>query len=110
MTRKAHNVDKQRTEEAYFLDKRSYWTHKGHQYVFGQDAAIVRAVVANLSHFKCNVCFKYVGGDEGHLDHIRGGNTDDRCWCGHNLQWLCRACHRAKHASVRWTKRETMQV
>jgi HNH endonuclease len=100
MTRKAHNVDRARTEAAAFLDSRSYWTHNGHEYLFGRDVTVRRHELYNLVRGNCADCGKTAYWKEGELDHIKGGNTDDRCWCLHNLQWLCRDCHRTKHVRV----------
>ncbi len=96
MTRRAHNVDRERTECAGFIDKRSYWTNTGHMYVFGEDASDVGAIICMRDEGICQSCGQYCRRD-GELDHIKGGNTDDRCWCSHNLQWICRTCHRGKH-------------
>lgn len=96
MTRKAHNVDKERTINSQFLDRRSYWTNTGHFYLFGADATLQRNEIRDLSAGLCAKC-KKVTGVTGELDHIKGGLTDDRCWCRHNLQWLCNTCHRLKH-------------
>lgn len=104
MTRKAHNVDKEATHGAHFLDRRSYWTNAGHVYVFGEDASIVRAVAATVANYNCEICGKYCDFENGQLHHIKGGNTDDRCWCQHNIQWICFDCHRAKHVHVKWSK------
>lgn len=101
MTRKAHNVDRERTEKAQFRDKRSYWTNAGHMYLFGIDAQDVRAIIYARDRGNCNVC-GIACGVFGELDHIKGGNTDDRCWCNHNLQWICRPCHRKKHLRPRF--------
>lgn len=103
MTRKAHNVDKHLTENFDFVDERSYWTKKGHVYLFGTDVLARRRKVYDLAEGKCNACGVYAGVD-GELDHIKGGNTDDRCWCLHNLQWLCVPCHRAKHVQTKFRK------
>jgi 5-methylcytosine-specific restriction endonuclease McrA len=53
----------------------------------------------------CQVCRKFVG-LAGELDHIIGGNTDARCWCAENLQWICSTCHRNKHLHVKWSKKK----
>ena len=101
MTRKAHNVDKQRTKEAGFLDKRSYWTNSGHEYLFGDDARAARSRTFFHSAGMCQGCdIPHYIGLRGHMDHINGGNTDDRCWCKHNLRWVCPEFHRLKHVHV----------
>lgn len=102
MTRSAHNVDRQRTEQAHFLDSRSYWTNAGHCYLFGDDARQRRADVYESARGHCQGCETphFVGWSEGHLHHVKGGNTDDRCWCWHNLAWVCPEYHRLAHVRV----------
>ncbi len=103
MTRKAHNVDKERTKDSGFIDRRSYWTHRGHEYLFGADATLRRNYIREWYEGRCQKCDK-ITGVTGELDHIKGGNTDDRCWCPHNLRWICRPCHRLKHVRPKFGK------
>lgn len=116
MTRAAHNVDRERTAAANFLDRggwrgscRSYWTKAGHEYLFGEDVRVRRSEIYERDKGTCQIgkaeCLGFVGWG-GHLHHIEGGHTDARCWCPHNLQWACRNCHREVHPQVRWTAQE----
>lgn len=109
MTRAAHNEDIERTAASHFLDVggskrrrcRSYWTLAGHVYLFGIDASLRRLEIFERDLGCCQIqgenCLGPFVGWDGHLHHIKGGNTDDRCWCPHNLQWTCANCHREAH-------------
>ena len=105
MTRKAHNVDKQRTEEAHFLDKRSYWTNAGHEYLFGDDKRnrrqelFDRIVEHSTGLPRCQQCGIDTSWNMGHMHHKQGGLVG-RCDCLHNLEWLCPDCHRKEHVHV----------
>ena len=106
ITRKAHNVDRERTEQAHFLDPRSYWTNAGHEYLFGDDARQRRAEIFERDKGQCQIrksrkCWSEPGW-YGHLHHLKGGNTDDRCWCPHNLQWACGPCHLEEHVRIKF--------
>jgi hypothetical protein len=109
MTRKAHNVDLERTEAARFEDERSYVTHSGHEFLFGVDVRNRREEIYERDKGECQIrllgCTRRPGWN-GHMDHIEGGNTDRRCWCRHNLRWACAACHSKKHVRVLWTKND----
>ena len=106
--------DLQRTAEAKFKDKRSYWSREGHLYVRGEDVGPVRDWIYERDAGWCKLqlsrdCRNYRGSsipkDEFELHHIVGGLGLKRCWCEHNLQVACRACHRAAHVAPRWTPR-----
>jgi hypothetical protein len=106
VTRRKHNCDIQRTAEAKFQDKRSYWTHAGHEFLFGDDVRQRRAEIFERDKGLCQLkvskdCIRYPGW-YGHLHHIKGGNTDDRCWDKENLLWVCRHCHVEIHPRVKW--------
>ena len=100
MTRKAHNVDKQRTADAHFLDKRSYWTHDAHEFLFGDDVKNRRIEIYDRAKGMCEECGVRVYWYEGHMHHKHGGLVG-RCTCMHNLAWLCPNCHLfGKHVHV----------
>jgi len=110
VTRKAHNVDRERTFAAYqnghFQDsrRRSYWTNAGHEYLFGIDASNRRSEIYERDKGECQLKLSVMcdpsPGWSGHMHHIKGGNTDDRCWCPHNLEWACGVCHSVAHVHV----------
>jgi len=103
LTRRAHNVDQVATQASFFLDRRSYVTHSGHAYLFGNDVTMRRHEVYERDLGKCQDCGKRALWDEGEMNHIQGGLVG-RCTCMHNLEWLCKPCHRARHVSVKWSK------
>jgi hypothetical protein len=85
VTRKKHDWDRQATAEARFQDSRSYVKHDGHQYLFGDDVTQRRSEIYERDKGMCQLriskrCIAYPGW-HGHLHHVEGGNTDDRCWC-----------------------------
>ncbi len=99
MTRRAHNVDRERTEAASFLDERSYWTNDGHEFLFGQDVRNRRQEVYDRDRGVCRGCRKPVGWSWGHMHHIlhRGkGGSDDL----ENLAWSCAGCHSKEHVRI----------
>lgn len=100
MTRRAHNVDRERTENAKFLDSRSYWTNDGHEFLFGGDILHRREQVFDRDLGRCQRCRLSVRWNEFHMHHKRGGLVG-RCTCLHNLETLCPLCHRNEHVQVR---------
>lgn len=114
MTRKAHNVDRQRTAGARFQDKRSYWTNDGHEFLFGEDMRDRRWAVYDRDRGFCQECKRngmlcWVGWNEAHMHHIQGGLVG-RCSCMHNLEILCADCHRYKHPQVKFGKTNPEQM
>lgn len=108
MTRKAHQVDRERTEAARFLDSRSYWTNSGHEYLFGADAMKRRDEVYDRDQGICQArgCGKWVRRDLAHMHHRQGGLVG-RCWCMHNLEIQHGRCHLSgEHVQVKWTKND----
>lgn len=112
MTRKKHNVDRERTAGARFQDKRSYWTNDGHEFLFGEDVRARREEVYERDKGRCQEHIRqgrflgcHVSWHQAHMHHIQGGLVG-RCSCMHNLEILCGECHRAIHPRPRWTARE----
>ena len=101
MTRKAHRVDRDATEAANFVDKRSYITHEGHQFLFGADLRERRQEVYDRDKGICQGrdCGKRVSWNVAHMHHRQGGLVG-RCSCAHNLEILCPDCHRREHVRV----------
>ena len=100
MTRRAHNIDREKTAAANFFDRRSYWTNDGHEYLFGEDKGDRRLDVYVREKGKCQECGRPAGWCEGHMHHIKGGlvgRNDDLA----NLAWLCFECHMRKHVRVK---------
>lgn len=88
------------TKKRKFKDRRSFVSLDGHDYLKGRDKSNrYREMVENVKPF-CAKCGAFLL--NGELDHIQGGNVG-RCDCPHNLQWLCRNCHRDKHVQVKWS-------
>lgn len=98
-------IDIQETRKRYvsgiFQDKRSFISIDGHRYLKGVDVSERRAKVFERSGFKCKSCGAPVTAESGELDHKKGGLMR-RCDCFHNLQVLCKPCHRAKHVHTRF--------
>lgn len=65
----------------------------GHEYLFGADVGPRRMFVFVRDCGRCRECGIYTGEENGHMDHIVGGHTKERCSCLHNLRWLCASCH-----------------
>ncbi len=85
------------TKARKFKEPGSFVSVDGHEYLKGKDkTARYREAVEKLPPF-CNKCKRLLY--EGDLDHIQGGLVG-RCDCMHNLQWLCKDCHREKHVQV----------
>lgn len=105
MTRSAHNVDKQRTKEAQFLDKRSYWTNDGHEFLFGNDVTNRRMEVYEDAQGHCQGCCLLTSWNAGHMHHKQGGLVG-RCTCKHNLEWLCIKCHLGHHVQPQFGRKE----
>jgi 5-methylcytosine-specific restriction endonuclease McrA len=101
MTRRAHNVDLERTEAARFEDPRSYVTHEGHEFLFGNDVRNRRQEVFDRDRGICGGCKKLVGWNYFHMHHRQGGNVG-RCTCMHNLEVLCPSCHANEHVQPKW--------
>jgi hypothetical protein len=102
MTRKAHDQDLQRTEEAKFIDPRSYWTHSGLEFRFGADMALQRIRVYERDNGICQICKVWVSLDDMELDHYpksRGRGGDDSMG---NLRTLHSYCHRKAHPFIQW--------
>ncbi len=101
MTRKAHQVDREATEDALFEDERSYVTHDGQQFLFGVDMRNRRQEVFDRDKGRCQGCRKPVGWQSGHMHHVkhrgRGGSDDLE-----NLAWACPDCHAKEHLQVKW--------
>lgn len=102
MTRKVHDLDRERTETARFQDKRSYWTNSGHEFLFGDDVRNRRQEIYDRDKGLCQGCGGRVNWIDGHMHHIKGGLVG-RCSCMHNLAWLCGACHQKEHVQLRWS-------
>jgi hypothetical protein len=108
MTRKVHDLDHERTEDANFVDPRSYWTNSGHEYLFGADASKRREEVYERDQGICQArgCGRRVSWDAAHMHHRQGGLVG-RCWCKHNLEIQCPKCHLVnEHVQVMWTKHD----
>jgi 5-methylcytosine-specific restriction endonuclease McrA len=106
MARRKHNCDTERTTLAGFADRRSYWTHRGHCYRFGADVKHIREFVQARDQGFCQGCkVPHYVGQAGEMDHIKGGNTDDRCDCAENLRWVCVPFHRKKHVHIKSGKK-----
>lgn len=103
--------DVQRTAEAKFKDKRSYWSREGHLYVRGKDVGPVRDRIFERDRGICQLRISWAcwgAMDKGmcHLEHLVGGLGLKRCWCDHNLRISCPPCHRIKDGRApRWTPR-----
>ncbi len=103
VTRKRHRFDSEQTAKRNFIDPRSYVTLDGHDFLFGEDCGVRRREVferdKGLCQFEGHSKFFPFDGPfyvAGQADHIQGGNSG-RCWCMHNLQWICYEHHKAKH-------------
>lgn len=90
------------TRERHFINKRSFVSTDGHEYLYGKDKAKRYREFVESSSPYCANCGR-ISYDNGEMDHIQGGLVG-RCDCLHNLQWLCKSCHRAKHVQVKWSK------
>lgn len=94
-------MDRQRTAEARFQDKRSYWTNDGHEFLFGEDVRERRQQLYQKTGGRCEKCDWFTGWAAGHMHHKQGGLVG-RCTCMHNLEWLCAECHLlGEHVQVR---------
>lgn len=88
-----------------FWDKRSFVSLPNHSdgsihvYLKGDDIKLARQRVWSSSRQRCASCKTELGYDDWEMDHKQGG-TVGRCDCLHNLQALCRPCHRKKHVKV----------
>jgi len=103
VTRKAHDLDREATEARRFRDDRSYVTHSGHEFLFGDDVRARRQEVYERDEGKCQGCRKYIGWTWGHMHHRQGGLVG-RCTCLHNVEWRCIDCHAKEHVRVMWGK------
>src|ERR1700688_491067 len=101
MTRKRHDCDVSRTEEAWFHDKRSYITHAGLKFLFGADVRQLRQDVYVRDEGKCQKCGELTLWNYGHLHHVkhRGQGGADNM---ENVIWICRDCHASEHLKVRF--------
>ena len=103
MTRKAHNMDRDRTDAAKFADPRSYWTNDGHEFLFGADVGNRRREVYERDGGMCQTrgCGKWVSWEGAQMHHRRGGLVG-RCTCMHNLEIQCPKHHALEHVRVKW--------
>jgi hypothetical protein len=111
MSRKRHKFDIERTANAGFLDKRSYWTVHGKVFLFGADKSARREEIYRRDQGTCCYCGclagwnSFSGWDAGEWHHdpplSKGG--DDSLEGG---KWTCKPCHRREDGrQVRWTQR-----
>jgi hypothetical protein len=85
--------DPEATAAAKFLDKRSYVSLDGHEFLFGPDMEKRRYEVIERDHQHCVLCGWLASHDFGEIDHIKK-RSQGGCECLHNLQTLCARCHR----------------
>lgn len=98
-------IDREATAEAHFLDKRSFRSQDGHDYLKGDDIRERRQELYDRARGICEGCSQphAVHWIEGHMHHKKGGlvgRHDDLS----NLLWVCSDWHRKQHVSTRWTK------
>lgn len=109
--KKDTTVTKALVANGIFWDKRSFISlgTEPHLYLKGDDIKLMRQRVWARAKRKCANCKReiiYQDFDaDWEMDHKQGG-TVGRCDCLHNLQVLCRPCHRAKHVQVKFTQRK----
>jgi len=115
--------DEELTRMMGFTDKRSYVhasrVHPGTshrcQYLAGDDVAQIRRVIYDRDNHRCQlrlVCtgvqpLPFEGSiyERAHLEHEKGGNGLQRCWCHENVRISCYACHVVKDGrQPRWSK------
>lgn len=101
MSRKAHDVDPETTDNCGFSDSRSYVTMAGKVYRFGDDMSNARMERYNLDKGYCQICKKGVKVSDFHLDHYpisRGRGGDDSL---SNLRITHPRCHLSRHVQVK---------
>lgn len=82
------------------LDRDSFVSlnaNEPHLFLYGDDITCQRQRVWHRGKHKCASCGMAVGpfSQDWEMDHIQGGLVG-RCDCLHNLQILCRPCHKKK--------------
>lgn len=88
------------TAKRNFLDKRSFVSLDGHEYLRGKDMSALRLEVWERDR-RCMLaisdhCFgKRLTLEYMQTDHIQGGNVG-RCDCLHNLRAVCFPCHQLR--------------
>ena len=96
-------------ENGLLLDARSFVSRPSiangsiHLFFKGDDVICQRQRVWHRSKGKCAGCKRLLDVLDWEMDHKQGG-TVGRCDCLHNLQALCRDCHRAKHVQPQFGK------
>lgn len=103
MSRKPHKVDPVATHAAAFMDKRSYITLDGKEFLFGEDMKARRLDVFERDGYICQICHKPCICDDAELDHFpitRGRGGDDSIT---NLRAVHGHCHRKVHVRPQWT-------
>lgn len=103
-------VNAEETRKREFLDHRSHVHNNGHIYLFGRDVQIVRLRIYERDKGICQLrlanCKGFADWDSGgEMHHLNGGLGLQRCWCDHNLAWVCFSCHRNNHVRVKWGTR-----
>ncbi len=118
MSRKRHNVDREATEAANFLDRggrrkacRSYITHKGEHFLFGPDKSLLRAKCFLRDRFTCTECGEERDAEDLDMHHVipLGKGGDDSLG---NVTTLCKwtDCHKKKHRRLIWSGQERANV
>jgi 5-methylcytosine-specific restriction endonuclease McrA len=100
----ANRIDRAKTKKRKYLDENSYVAFSGHEYLYGLDVEPRRWQVYNSQNGTCAYCEEKVTWKLSQLHHIEGGYGSQRCWCLHNLEILCKDCHKKKHVHPMWSK------
>ena len=86
-----------------FKDKRSYVGFRIHPgtshccvYLKGKDTTLARERIFYRDGGRCFACGNYIALEYGELEHEKGGDSRERCYCDENLRWADRFCHRIK--------------
>lgn len=107
------------TKLRHFRDPRSFCSINGHEYLYGKDVEPRRREVYERDHGICQMraedgdspvdCDLFALWDDGEMHHIQGGLVG-RCDCLHNVQWVCKPCHRASHVRPKWSSQQAVKV
>lgn len=97
-----YHKDDAATKAAYrskrFVDRRSWISIGGHQYLRGQDRSNVRAKVFRKHAKNCQLCGERLREGEGDMDHIIGKRPKMRCDC-----WGTKLADGTRHTNLRRT-------